>query len=98
MAEQEINIRIAGRNYTMYILPEQEEIMRKIGKDFERAMKDIENSYAYKDKQDVLAMAALMQIAKAEFKLKKIAQENINAEKNINEIINILDLLEDNNE
>ena len=35
MAQQEIRINIAGRYYAMYITPEQEEVVRRIGKNIE---------------------------------------------------------------
>ena len=40
MAQQEIRINIAGRYYAMYITPEQEEVVRRIGKNIEMTIRN----------------------------------------------------------
>lgn len=54
-----INITIAGRRYPLNVPSEEEETLRKVGKEIEAMIKDFEANYAIKDKQDVLAMCAL---------------------------------------
>ncbi|MFT5864021.1 MAG: cell division protein ZapA [Flavobacteriales bacterium] len=60
MAEKlKIKLSIADRVYPLTIPIEQEEGLRKATKDIEVMIKQFEESYAVRDKQDVLAMCAL---------------------------------------
>ena len=95
MAQQEIRINIAGRYYAMYITPEQEEVVRRIGKNIEMTIKEMEDNYATKDKQDALAMTALRLMISAEFNLQKKDRELKEADKKLKEIINFLEELEE---
>ncbi len=54
-----IKISIGDRVYPLSIFPEQEESLRKAAKEINSMMKKYEQSYAVRDKQDVLAMCAL---------------------------------------
>lgn len=54
-----IKISIADRVYPLTINPDQEEGLRKAAKKIEAMIKQFEQSYAVRDKQDVLAMCAL---------------------------------------
>ena len=54
-----IKISIGDRVYPLSIFPEQEEGLRKAAKEINTMMKKYEQSYAVRDKQDVLAMCAL---------------------------------------
>ena len=51
-----IKISIADRVYPMNILPEQEEGLRRAAKKIEAMIKQFEQSYAVRDKQDVLPL------------------------------------------
>ena len=95
MAQQEIRINIAGRYYAMYITPEQEEVVRRIGKNIEMTIKEMENNYATKDKQDALAMTALRLMIKAEFNQLRMERELKESDKKLKEIINFLEELEE---
>ena len=97
MAQQEIRINIAGRYYAMYITPEQEEVVRRIGKNIEMTIKEMENNYATKDKQDALAMTALRLMINAEFNLHKKDRELKEADEKLKEVINFLEELEEDN-
>jgi len=97
MAQQEIRINIAGRYYAMYITPEQEEVVRRIGKNIEMMIKEMENNYATKDKQDALAMTALRLMINAEFNLQKKDRELKEADEKLKEVINFLKELEEDN-
>ncbi|TQD39303.1 cell division protein ZapA [Haloflavibacter putidus] len=67
MAEKlKIKISIADRVYPLTIVPEQEEGLRKAAKKIEAVIKQFEQSYAVRDKQDVLAMCALQFAGKTE--------------------------------
>ena len=54
-----IKISIADRVYPLTIQPSQEEGLRKAAKKIEAMIKQFEQNYAVRDKQDVLAMCAL---------------------------------------
>lgn len=54
-----IKLSIADRVYPLTIDPSQEEGLRKAAKEIEAMVKQFEQSYAVRDKQDVLAMCAL---------------------------------------
>ena len=97
MAQQEIRINIAGRYYAMYITPEQEEVVRRIGKNIEMTIKEMENNYATKDKQDALTMTALRLMINAEFNLQKKDRELKEADEKLKEVINFLKELEEDN-
>ena len=61
-----IKISIADRVYPLTIDPRQEEGLRKAAKSIEKLLKQFEQSYAVRDKQDVLAMCALQFASKVE--------------------------------
>ncbi len=61
-----IKISIADRVYPLTIDPRQEEGLRKAAKSIEKLLKQFEESYAVRDKQDVLAMCALQFASKVE--------------------------------
>lgn len=61
-----IKISIADRVYPLTIDPKQEEGLRKAAKSIQDLAKKFEQSYAVRDKQDVLAMCALQFASKIE--------------------------------
>lgn len=63
-----IKLSIADRVYPLNIPLEQEEGLRKAAKDINAMIKQFEQSYAVRDKQDVLAMCALQFASKASLK------------------------------
>ena len=73
-----IKLSIADRVYPLTIAPEQEEGLRKATKKIEAMIKQFEQSYAVRDKQDVLAMCALQFASKLE--QKGIDKENTNVQ------------------
>ena len=84
-----IKLSIADRVYPLTIDPKQEEGLRKAAKNIDQLAKKFEQSYAVRDKQDVLAMCAL-QFAS------KIEQSGINESENIKtatERLNVLNQL-----
>ena len=54
-----IKISIADRVYPLTVEPSQEEGLRSASKKIDAMIKQFEQSYAVRDKQDVLAMCAL---------------------------------------
>ena len=59
MEELSISLPIAERSYRLAIDKEHEELFRNAAKLIDKRIKDYSGSYAYKDKQDLLAMVAL---------------------------------------
>ncbi|MFP9098193.1 cell division protein ZapA [Flavobacterium sp. RHBU_24] len=64
-----IKISIADRVYPLTVTPEQEEGLRAASKKIDAMIKQFEESYAVRDKQDVLAMCALQFAAQSEQKV-----------------------------
>jgi len=59
MDEISLSIAVAERSYRLVVEKEHEELFRKAEKLIDKRIKDYSVSYAYKDKQDLLAMVAL---------------------------------------
>jgi cell division protein ZapA (FtsZ GTPase activity inhibitor) len=85
-----IKISIADRVYPLTIQAEQEEGLRKAAKKIEAMIKQFEQSYAVKDKQDVLAMCALQFAAQTEQKSIENTSEMELMEKKLRSLNNIL--------
>jgi len=71
-----IKLSIANRVYPLTIDASQEEGLRKAAKNIEVMIKQFEESYSVRDKQDVLAMCALQFASQVE--QKSIDKENVN--------------------
>ncbi|MCW4467465.1 cell division protein ZapA [Flavobacterium sp. MFBS3-15] len=63
-----IKISIADRVYPLTVNPVQEEGLRSASKKIDAMIKQFEENYAVRDKQDVLAMCALQFAAQVEQK------------------------------
>jgi len=59
MSEFSISITVADRPYKLVVEKEQEELFRNAAKLIDKRIKEYSGSYAFKDKQDLLAMVAL---------------------------------------
>jgi cell division protein ZapA (FtsZ GTPase activity inhibitor) len=59
MQDISIKIAIAGRTYPLTIKREKEEFLRKAAKLIDEKIRDYEQNYSVRDKQDLLAMCAL---------------------------------------
>lgn len=86
-----IKISIADRVYPLTIAPEQEEGLRKAAKKIEAVIKQFEQSYAVRDKQDVLAMCALQFAGKTEQQSIHKSTQVVEAEKKLNALNTMLD-------
>jgi len=71
-----IKLSIANRVYPLTIEANQEEGLRKAAKNIEAMIKQFEQSYSVRDKQDVLAMCALQFASQVE--QKSIDKANVN--------------------
>mgnify|MGYP006213019055 FL=1 len=59
MEIRRITVNIAGRVYPLNVPAAEEETLRKVGKQIENMIKDFEQNFDVRDKQDALAMCAL---------------------------------------
>ena len=59
MDELTISVTIADRPYRLTIKRNEEEIIRKAANEINKNLKHYSDSFAYNDKQDLLAMVAL---------------------------------------
>lgn len=85
-----IKISIADRIYPLTVDPSQEEGLRSASKKIDAMIKQFEQNYAVRDKQDVLAMCALQFAAQVEQKqLDKVAIEDTTKTKleNLNNLL-----------
>jgi len=85
-----ISVEIAGRIYKVRIKREDEEVFRKAVDTVKLNIEDYAKTYAYKDKQDLLAMVLLQYVTS----YMKIKEDNIFSDKQLvaklEEIDNIL--------
>jgi len=86
-----IKISIADRVYPLTVNPSQEEGLRSASKKIDAMIKQYEENYAVRDKQDVLAMCALQFASQLE---QKQLDKSIDGTETINRLSKINDLLE----
>ena len=91
MAEMlKIKLSIANRVYPLTIPTSQEEGLRKAAKKIDAMIKQFEQSYSVRDKQDVLAMCALQFASQVEQKNLDIEHVNEHVEKKLKALNNVL--------
>ena len=86
-----IKISIADRVYPLTVNPSQEEGLRSASKKIDAMIKQYEENYAVRDKQDVLAMCALQFASQLE---QKHLEKSIDGTETIDRLSKINDLLE----
>jgi len=86
-----IKLTLADRVYPMTITADQEASLRASAKKIDAMIKQLEENYAVRDKQDVLAMCALQYAAQLEKQSKNKEVEGSDSIK-INEFIELIDL------
>jgi cell division protein ZapA len=84
-----IKLSIANRVYPLTIEASQEEGLRKAAKNIEVMIKQFEQSYSVRDKQDVLAMCALQFASQVEQK----SIDKANVSEHVEEKLNALNEL-----
>ena len=85
-----IKISIADRVYPLTVDPSQEEGLRSASKKIDVMMKQFEQNYAVRDKQDVLAMCALQfasQLEQKQIEKTEDSQESLERLKKINDLL-----------
>jgi cell division protein ZapA (FtsZ GTPase activity inhibitor) len=75
-----VKVSIANRTYPLRITKEEEEKVIQAAQSVNKCIKEFEDSYAVKDKQDLLAMCALQFASEAMGQHKKIHKPQENAE------------------
>ena len=86
-----IKLNVADRVYPLTISPNQEASLRASAKKIEMMTKQLENNYAVRDKQDVLAMCDIQYAAQLENQLENKKMES-EPSKKVNELIEIIEL------
>ena len=87
-----IKITIADRVYPLSIAPDQEEGLRRAAKKISSKIKQFEQNYAVRDKQDVLAMCALQFATKIESNNNISNQGIVKENEKVLELIDIIDV------
>ncbi|MFZ5551591.1 MAG: cell division protein ZapA [Bacteroidota bacterium] len=59
MSEVSIKVNIGSRTYPLSVKPAEEEVVRTAAKNVNESIKVLQDNYAVKDMQDLLAMTAL---------------------------------------
>ena len=85
-----IKLSIADRVYPLTINPSQEEGLRKATKKIEEAIKQFEQNYAVRDKQDVLAMCALQFATQVEQRGVNEKNDTVQVEEKLNQLAHLL--------
>ena len=85
-----IKLTIAERVYPLTISSDQEASLRISAKKIDDMTKQLEQNYAVRDKQDVLAMCALQYAAQLENQLNKNTLGDVSVK--TNELIELIDL------
>ena len=85
-----IKLTLADLVYPMTITADQEASLRASAKKIDAMIKQLEENYAVRDKQDVLAMCALQYAAQLEKQIENKEVEGIESIK-INEFIELID-------
>jgi len=86
-----IKLTLADRVYPMTITTDQEASLRASAKKIDSMIKQLQENYAVRDKQDVLAMCALQYAAQLEKQSENNEVEESESIK-INEFIQLIDL------
>jgi len=68
MAKLSIKVVVAGRTYPLTVDENEEKKVLSAAKDINKAIKLLQDNYAVKDMQDLLAMTALQLASKSESK------------------------------
>ncbi len=76
MSELSIKVIIAGRTYPLTIDREEEQVVRAAANQINEAIKALQESYAVRDSQDLLAMAALQLVIKGSRDEPAVASED----------------------
>lgn len=92
MSEISIKVNIGTRTYPLTVKPEEEDIIRQAAKNINDSIKKLQENYAVKDIQDLLAMTALQLATQQLTKKTTVVPENTEALKaEVDEITRLID-------
>jgi cell division protein ZapA len=74
MEKLSLNIVIGGRTYPLKVNAGEETQIQKAAEDINRAIRLLQENYAVKDMQDLLAMSSLQLLSKASSKPAKVVE------------------------
>lgn len=96
MAKLSLKVIVAGRTYPLSVNEGEQDKVLKAAEDINRSIKLLQNNYAVKDMQDLLAMTALQLAAKSDTKAqtKDTSDEIRLIENKLKEISDELDSIE----
>lgn len=75
MSKLSIKVVVAGRTYPLTVNENEQEKVLKSAEDINKAIKLLQDNYAVKDMQDLLAMTALQLASKSSSKVEKSTEE-----------------------
>lgn len=75
MSKLSIKVVVAGRTYPLTVNKNEQEKVMKAAEDINKAIKLLQDNYAVKDMQDLLAMTALQLASKSGSKVEKSTGE-----------------------
>ena len=90
MGEISIKINIADRVYPLKVNMEEEEIIRRAAKLINDRIKEYQENYAVRDKQDLLSMAVLHYATSALKAEKKVSVEDTDVAEKVYELDHLL--------
>lgn len=90
MEELTISVTIADRPYRLTIKRNEEETIRKAANEINKNLKHYSDSFAYNDKQDLLAMVALEKTTNALMNRNELKDIDNNIAVKLTEIDNLL--------
>lgn len=79
MSEISIKVNIGTRTYPLTVKPEEEDVIRQAAKNINDSIKNLQENYAVKDVQDLLAMTALQLATQQLVKKAVVVPENTEA-------------------
>lgn len=77
MSKLSIRVVVAGRTYPLTVSESEQEKVMKAAEDINKAIKLLQDNYAVKDMQDLLAMTALQLASKSESSNQKSEESKV---------------------
>lgn len=93
MSKVSIKVIVAGRTYPLTVLAGEEAKVLKAADDINKAIKLLQDNYAVKDMQDLLAMTALQLASKSTEHVSKTESDYSTIEKELSDLVRDLDEL-----
>lgn len=91
MAKLSLKVVVAGRTYPLSVHEHEQERVLKAAEDINKAIKLLQDNYAVKDKQDLLAMTALQLATKEGKKASTVPADYSDIEAKLEQLSSDLD-------